>query len=92
MITGYIDLKGNIENYSQLKQPAEAIRNGNLVVFPTETVYGIGANALDESAVRRIFEAKGRAADNPLIVHVSNMEMLSRVVEKVRRNRAEVNG
>ena len=92
MITGYIDLKGNIENYSQLKQPAEAIRNGNLVVFPTETVYGIGANALDERAVRRIFEAKGRAADNPLIVHVSNMEMLSRVVEKVRRNRAEVNG
>jgi L-threonylcarbamoyladenylate synthase len=49
---------------------AKALREGKLVVFPTETVYGVGANALDEHAVKRIFEAKQRPADNPLIVHV----------------------
>lgn len=48
---------------------------GGLVAFPTETVYGLGANALDEGAVRRIFDAKGRPPDNPLIVHVSDLEM-----------------
>src|SRR2546428_11550674 len=49
---------------------AESIRQGRLVAFPTETVYGLGANALDSEAVARIFEAKGRPAGNPLIVHV----------------------
>ena len=50
---------------------AEIIKNGGLVAFPTETVYGLGANGLDADAVMRIFEAKGRPADNPLILHVS---------------------
>ena len=50
------------------------IRGGGLVAFPTETVYGLGANAFDAGAVRRIFEAKGRPPDNPLIVHVSSLE------------------
>ncbi len=53
-----------------LAEPAELIRNGKLVAFPTETVYGLGANALDPSACDRIFDAKGRPHDNPLIVHV----------------------
>lgn len=53
---------------------AAALREGKLVVFPTETVYGLGANALDAAAVQRIFEAKGRPADNPLIVHVAALE------------------
>ena len=52
------------------------IRAGELVAFPTETVYGLGANALDEAAVRRIFEAKGRPGDNPLIAHISAIEQL----------------
>ena len=52
-------------------EAAEALRVGRLVAFPTETVYGLGANALDPSAVKRIFEAKGRPATNPLIVHVT---------------------
>jgi L-threonylcarbamoyladenylate synthase len=52
---------------------AQALRDGLLVVFPTETVYGLGANALDARAVRRIFEAKGRPADNPLIVHCKDV-------------------
>jgi len=52
---------------------AEVLRRGDLVAFPTETVYGLGANALDERAVRKIFAAKGRVATNPLIVHVSSI-------------------
>lgn len=54
-----------------LREAARILKNGGLVVFPTETVYGLGANALDERAVRKIFEAKGRPSDNPLIVHVA---------------------
>jgi len=82
MISKYIDLKedNNLEN---LIEPAEALKNGKLVLFPTETVYGIGANALNEEAVKRIFIAKGRAQDNPLIVHVSDEEMLSNLVEDI---------
>ena len=49
---------------------AEIIKNGGLVAIPTETVYGLGANGLDEKAVAKIFEAKGRPQDNPLIVHM----------------------
>ncbi len=51
------------------------LRAGKLVAFPTETVYGLGANALDEAAVQGIFEAKGRPSSSPLIVHVANVEM-----------------
>jgi L-threonylcarbamoyladenylate synthase len=54
---------------------AELLRAGRLVAIPTETVYGLGANALDEAAVRRIFEAKGRPLSSPLIVHVSDIAM-----------------
>jgi L-threonylcarbamoyladenylate synthase len=54
----------------ELEAAAEALRAGRLVVFPTETVYGLGANALDAQAIARLYAAKGRPADNPLIVHV----------------------
>ena len=57
-----------------LEDAAEAIRKGELVTFPTETVYGLGANGLDPEAVRRIFAAKGRPGDNPLILHVESIE------------------
>lgn len=59
------------------------IRNGGTVVFPTETVYGLGANALDPRAAKRIYKAKGRPLDNPLIVHISNEEMLYHIVREV---------
>lgn len=59
----------------------ELLRAGQLVAFPTETVYGLGANALNEKAVRSIFEAKGRPADNPLIVHICHQEQLNPLVE-----------
>lgn len=66
-------------NKENLKVAAENIKNGKLVLFPTETVYGIGANGLDENAVRSIFIAKGRKPDNPLILHISNKEMIDMV-------------
>jgi L-threonylcarbamoyladenylate synthase len=59
---------------SELNEAARLIRSGRLVAFPTETVYGLGANALDEAAVARIYEAKGRPATSPLIVHVASKE------------------
>lgn len=60
-----------------LEYAAKQLASGQLVAFPTETVYGLGANAYDESAVRRIFLAKGRPAHNPLIVHVASWEQLA---------------
>ena len=54
-----------------IAKAAEILKRGGLVAFPTETVYGLGANALDERAVGKIFEAKGRPGDNPLILHIS---------------------
>lgn len=62
---------------------AQSIRKGEVVGFPTETVYGLGANALDGSAVRKIFAAKGRPADNPLIVHIADQNALDGLVEQV---------
>lgn len=61
----------------------EIIKNGGLVAFPTETVYGLGANALDENAVKGIFAAKGRPADNPLIVHIAEKEDIYPLVKEV---------
>lgn len=57
-----------------LKAPAECLRQGGLVAFPTETVYGLGGDALNETAAKRIYGAKGRPSDNPLIVHISQVE------------------
>ena len=57
-----------------LSHPGEVLRSGGLVVFPTETVYGLGGNALDPAAAGRIYAAKGRPADNPLIIHIASPE------------------
>jgi len=62
---------------------ARLLRGGGLVVFPTETVYGLGARAFDPKAARRVYRAKGRPADNPLIVHVASEEQLLCVVRRV---------
>ena len=59
---------------NELKKQAELLKEGKTVIFPTETVYGLGANALDEDAVKKIYEAKGRPSDNPLIVHICDKE------------------
>ena len=65
-----------------IKKAADIIKSGGVVGVPTETVYGLGANALDSDAVGRIFEAKGRPKDNPMIVHVSCMEEIEPLVEE----------
>ena len=64
-----------------IEEAADLLCEGSVVAFPTETVYGLGGNALSAEASRRIFEAKGRPADNPLIAHISEMDMLQTLVE-----------
>lgn len=66
-----------------IEEAGAVIRRGGLVAFPTETVYGLGANALDGAAVKKIFEAKGRPQDNPLIVHISDFDELEPLVAEV---------
>jgi L-threonylcarbamoyladenylate synthase len=66
-----------------LVRAAHALRSGSLVAFPTETVYGLGANASDAKAVERIYQVKGRPKDHPLIVHVANMQAIEDWVEDV---------
>lgn len=78
----YFDLTESIKKQN-IEEVANRIRKGGLVLFPTETVYGIGANGLDEQAVKKIFIAKGRKQDNPLILHISNMEMLEQIAKNI---------
>ncbi len=66
-----------------LEKSAELLKNGEVVGIPTETVYGLAANAFDKNAVRKIFEAKGRPSDNPLIVHIAKFEDLAPLVEEI---------
>lgn len=66
-----------------LAEAGEILRSGGLVAFPTETVYGLGGNALDKEASRKIYAAKGRPSDNPLIVHIADMESLEKIVTEI---------
>lgn len=66
-----------------IAEAANLIKKGELVAFPTETVYGLGANAFDENAVAKIFEAKGRPQDNPLIVHLSSYKDVEKVAKDI---------
>lgn len=66
-----------------MKRAGEILQNGGLVAFPTETVYGLGADALNEEAAQKIYAAKGRPSDNPLIVHIADMEALGRIAESI---------
>lgn len=86
MNTKIIKIDANNPETDKLEYAAEVLRNGGLVAFPTETVYGLGANALDKTAVAKIFEAKGRPSDNPLIVHIadnSDLDMLSKNIPEI---------
>ncbi len=71
------------DNQPDRERAGEILRQGGLVAIPTETVYGLAANALDGRAVRKIFAAKGRPADNPLIVHISDFSQLAPLVDSV---------
>ncbi len=66
-----------------LEKAGQILKQGGLVAFPTETVYGLGANALDENAARKTYEAKGRPSDNPLIVHITDVENLDEIAMNV---------
>lgn len=74
--------KNNIDE-AEIKKQAKLLKEGNTVIFPTETVYGLGANALDENAVKKIYEAKGRPSDNPLIVHISSKEEVYKLANDI---------
>lgn len=82
MQTRYFDLRDTKGQQKEIEDKigaaAKILRDGGLVGIPTETVYGLGANALDGTAVKRIFEAKGRPQDNPLIIHVTGAQWLPR--------------
>lgn len=66
-----------------MEEAGALLKAGALVAFPTETVYGLGANALDEEAAAKIYAAKGRPSDNPLIIHIADMESLPRITEEI---------
>lgn len=78
----YIDLRKDFNN-SIFDELGSTIRTGGLVVFPTETVYGIGANGLDYISVRKIYAAKGRSSDNPLILHICSLDMLNQITKDI---------
>ena len=70
----------------KIKEASNIILNGGLVIFPTETVYGLGADAFNPVASEKIYSAKGRPSDNPLILHISDFDMLNRIVKKIPEN------
>lgn len=75
-----------IDKNDSLTLAGEIIKKGGIVAFPTETVYGLGANAYNETAVKKIFEAKGRPSDNPLIVHIAEVSDLKKVAREIPEN------
>ena len=77
--TVHVHMNGGNIDEEQMGRAAEILKAGGLVVFPTETVYGLGANAFDASATRKVYEAKGRPSDNPLIVHIADADELDGV-------------
>lgn len=74
--------KENIDKNSII-EAADLIKDGKIVAFPTETVYGLGANGLNENAVKDLFKAKGRPQDNPLILHISSIDQLKPLVKEI---------
>lgn len=82
MKTKYYDFQEKIDE-EQLDEIIKAYKDGEVIAFPTETVYGLGANIYNDEAIEKIYIAKNRPADNPLIAHIGYMEQLSKLVEKV---------
>ncbi len=86
MQTHYLLLKNDAADEAVLQEAAKLLQSGELVAFPTETVYGLGANGLDEDAVAAIYNAKGRPSDNPLILHIAKTADLKLIVREVNAN------
>ena len=79
----HLDVLGKEEREQAIYRAGELIRQGQLVAFPTETVYGLGADAMDEEAAARIYAAKGRPSDNPLIVHIADRDQVRELAAEV---------
>lgn len=77
-------------NTEIIKEAGRILKEGGLVAFPTETVYGLGADALNEDAARKIYAAKGRPSDNPLIIHITNMDSLEKITKNVSEKAKKV--
>ena len=80
----YLDFKENIDD-DKLKEIAKEIKNGKIVIFPTETVYGIGTNGLDESAVKKLYLVKKRSFNKPISLLVNNINMLEAVTKNITK-------
>ncbi len=78
------------ENVKVIRQAGEILKKGGLVAFPTETVYGLGADGLNERAAEKIYAAKGRPSDNPLIIHITDMESLEKIVRNIPKTAVKV--
>lgn len=78
-----VAMTGESLDMEAIKKAGEILKNGGLVAFPTETVYGLGGNALDPKASMKIYAAKGRPSDNPLIVHIAHIEDLEKIVSVI---------
>ena len=81
----------DIQQYPKINEIKDIVLNGGLIGLPTETVYGLAANATDEEAVAKIYEAKGRPSDNPLIVHIHSKGQLKRFYIYFGSTRRKVN-
>ncbi|WP_137597459.1 L-threonylcarbamoyladenylate synthase [Paucilactobacillus kaifaensis] len=79
-------METKIFKLAQINEAANLIKAGELVAFPTETVYGLGADATNEQAVKKVYAAKGRPSDNPLIVHVASTETVANYVQSISPN------
>lgn len=78
----YLDIKSDC-NYEKLIEVSKILKNGGIVIFPTETVYGIGVNALDENAIKKLYKVKNRPHTKPISVLVSNLSMVNSVAENI---------
>jgi L-threonylcarbamoyladenylate synthase len=90
MITKTVQIDENKIDESLIKEAGEIIKKGGLVAFPTETVYGLGGDALNPESSKKIYAAKGRPSDNPLIVHIYRLEDLDRIVKNVSEDAKKV--
>ena len=80
----YINLENKLD-YEELKTPAKIIKEGGIVIFPTETVYGIGTNGLDKEAIKKLYEVKQRPLNKPISLLVSNIEMVEQVAQNISK-------
>ena len=82
MQTEKIDILSG-DRQAGIDRAGEILRRGGIVAIPTETVYGLAASAFDDNAIKKVFEAKGRPQNNPLIVHISDLDMINEVAEDI---------